>query len=186
MAHRTNLNSLANLNNFAKMFNPETITQNVILSLANRGEDAIREAYESKNWFDQKGNLHDSFVSAVFLNGKLQEGTIRYVGEEIATSPKSYGGELVYGRDEANRFLIDYESSLTESSGITLIIASAMFYSSILENRGYRVISHVSYLLDDIKRKGISVNIGSWTTSMVKIDGSIMRTTNADDAWFKI
>lgn len=183
---RINLNSLSNLKNFAKFFISENPTHKVLLSLANKGEDIINEAYRRRDWFDVTGNLHDSFVSAVFLNGKLERDTIRYVGTEDAIKSKKIDGQNVYGRDEANRFMIDYERSLKGSTGITLVIAAAMYYSSILENRGYRVISHVSYMLDEIKRKGISIGLGSWTASLIKIDGSIMRTTDSDDSSFSI
>lgn len=182
---RTNLNSLSNLNNFAKMFNPEKITANVINALANRGEDIINEAYESGNWFDDKGNLHDSFVSAVFLKGKIVDGTVRYVGEEKSYEGKRFNGQILYGRDEANRFLIDYENQLGEDSGITLVIGAAMFYGSILEHRGYNVISHVSYMLDDIMSKGINVDTGMKTGAMIHIGGSVMRTNNEDGNWFE-
>lgn len=162
-----NLNSLRNLKQFAGEFNADRLAMQIVKSLALEGKRIIDDAYETKTFKDRTGNLRDSYVSAVFYKGMLVKDSVHFVGDEVAISDtyRTYkdsevGGEEegTKGRQEAQKFLGKLQFSL-RPSGITLIIAAAMFYSSLVEGRGFRVISHVSYELDEIKRRGYNVDL---------------------------
>ena len=62
----------------------------LISQLADDGEKAIREAYEGREFTNRTYNLHDSYGSAVYYNGTLVKGSIRYVGAEMAEEDERY------------------------------------------------------------------------------------------------
>lgn len=153
------------LTKFAKNFDGEALKRWIVNSLAEEGGRIINEAYETRGFTNRTGNLHDSYVSAVFVEGKLQKDTIRYVGAEMSTTYREYANstvkgevEATKGREEANKFLAKYQSSRKKTDGIVLVIAAAMFYSSIVEDRGYKVLSQVQWELDRIASRGYSVS----------------------------
>ena len=111
----------------------------LISQLADDGEKAIREAYEGREFTNRTYNLHDSYGSAVYYNGTLVKGSIRYVGAEMAEEDERYG------RNEVNDFFSNYRPK--NRKGIDLVIVAAMFYADILEEgkgklkRKYKVIA---------------------------------------------
>lgn len=157
-------NSMKNLMEFAKNFDGKALEKWIIKSLADEGGRIIEEAYKTRGFTNRTGNLHDSYVSAVFLNGRLQKDTIRYVGSEMSSTYREYpnsivGGEVEAkkGREEANKFLAEYQFSKGRQGGVVLVIAATMFYSNIVESRGYRVLSQVQWELDRIANRGYNV-----------------------------
>lgn len=136
----------------------------LVEELANDGERIIKAAYETRGFNNRTYNLHDSYASAVYVNGVLRHNTIRYVGAEMANSrtndkelgdyagdrtrPVYRGGDKrylkgdtiqAYGRDEAKRFFNDYKPP--KDGGIQLVVIAAMFYAGIVESKGYQVLS---------------------------------------------
>lgn len=81
-------------------------------------------------WDDVTGNLRDSIGSAVFVNGKLEENTIRYADD----TERSKKADARYGR--GREALLNYfrrirpESSRNE---VFLVVAAAMPYANALE-----------------------------------------------------
>lgn len=67
----------------------ENITQKIVKNLTEEGERIIKAAYNRKNWKNRTYNLHDSYGSAVYVNGNLQRGSIRYVGNPKANPDKN-------------------------------------------------------------------------------------------------
>ena len=51
-----------------------------VQKLAKLGYDAIMYAYNRKGFEHKTRNLHDSYGSAVYVNGNLIESSIRYIG----------------------------------------------------------------------------------------------------------
>lgn len=155
------IKQLSQLRNFERMFNPEMITYAVAQALAEEGKKLIVEAYESRMWQNRTHNLRYSFVSFVVANGKLIEGTERFLDDSneseeplsTTTRPKNYGededgGFALTGRDEAKNFIKSYVSKHTNEKGVHLVVAAAMYYASILEKHlGFDVISHIEYSL---------------------------------------
>ena len=166
MARKVSLNSLRNLKNFAKFFNPNNIKDGAIMALADKGEEIIRTAYWLRDWDNRTYNLYNSFVSAVFVDGKLDRRTVRFLEEEprnpddptITTTRIVNGATIDNGRDEAWNFLDSYEKGQKRGKGsVVLVIAAAMFYSGILESRGYQVLSNIVADLDELSRDGLKV-----------------------------
>ena len=158
------INSIKSLTEFAKNFDAKALEQWIIKSLADEGGRIIKEAYESRGFKNRTGNLHDSYVSAVFYKGRLQKDTVRYVGAEMSSTYREYanstvGGEVeaTRGREEADKFLAKYQFAKGRQGGIVLVIAAAMFYSTIVERRGYQVLSQVQWELDRIASRGYNV-----------------------------
>lgn len=153
----------------------------LINELAEDGARAIHFAFASRGFVNRSYNLHDSYGSAVFVNGSLYPDTIRYVGSAQAresssrelgnysgdrTWPDKQGkrtltGDTIYvqGREEVYRFFLDYQAKGTMKSGIELVVVAAMFYASILEGgrgtlrRKYQVISGATNVLSALTKK---------------------------------
>lgn len=160
MAKKVNINSLRNLKYFRDMIKPNLVKEDLIAGLAREGERIIKLAYHSRGFKDRTYNLRDSYVSAVYENGRLLKDTIRYVGKPKARVSVEVGetadGDtaLTTGREEAERFLSKYQFSKGRKNGIQLVIAAAMFYSGIVESRGYSVLLNVETDLRDLARMG--------------------------------
>ena len=114
----------------------------LINELAADGARAIHFAYTSRGFVNRSYNLHDSYGSAVFVNGSLYPETIRYAGSQMAsgrsaremgnysgerTWPNKYGertytGDTIYaeGRKEVDRFFLDYQSKGASKNGVEL------------------------------------------------------------------
>lgn len=173
--------------NFAKRWSSEAIVRNLVKTLADDGEMAIRNAYNSRKWKNRLNNLWDSFVSAVFINGKVQNGeggehgtvnTIRYAND----SPQSKGSRLygwvsgnvgdidITGRGEAANFIASYELRHHFEKGIRLVVAATMFYATFLEDQGYQVISQIDYQLMKLRNKKYSVRVAYYAGGDIKYD----------------
>lgn len=183
---RVHINSLRNLIGYKKMINATKVSNALIMGLANKGEDIINKAYQRRDWNNRTGNLHDSYVSAVFVNGKLVEDTIRFVDDgremskraiEVGTiGTKYYSGDPIQtsGHEEALEFLRAYKQrGRGKMDKIQLVVAAAMYYSGILESKGYTVISNIEWDLIDLLRDGIYAE-GLLTTS-IPVDGMVHR-----------
>lgn len=160
---KMHINSLRNLVQYRNMIpDPDLLEQDMIMSLADIGETIIKMAYATKTFTDRTYNLRDSYVSAVFKNGRLQKGTKRYVGEPKSGTALEYDElstgdpEMATGREEADKFISKWTFSSGRPGGITLVVAAAMFYSGILESDryGYLVISHIQDELEALARNG--------------------------------
>lgn len=191
------IKQLSGLRNFSKMFDPAKVSATVIERLANEGQMIIEDAYYLRDWNNRTYNLRDSFVSAVFVNGRLADNgykvgnktikvdTIRYIGPELSKTEINYGededgGFAIKGRTEAENFLKAYQAKNTGERGISLVVAAAMYYASILENyHGYAVISHMDYSLEELLRDIRTVKIRPFTganhTLNVQLDGVVRR-----------
>lgn len=116
--------------------------------LAEEGRKLITKAFETASFDKNKTqNLHDSYGSAVYYNGKLIPNT-KYLFTSRATQGRfnPYSNSLEYGRYEINEFFNKYKP---HTNGFELVTAAAMFYGEILEKgtgtlkRKYRVISGI-------------------------------------------
>lgn len=157
------LSQLANLKNFGSLFNPETISSHIVLSLLKEGKRIIQEAYDKRDWNNRTYNLYNSYVAAVIHNGQVLGW--EYLGPEHAPDPKYAGfksptvrpyksGDIQSGREEAINFVLSYASQ-HRSKKISLIVGAAMFYAGILESKGYHVIAGIEENMQDIKAKGL-------------------------------
>ncbi|MEE1082192.1 MAG: hypothetical protein UH850_00400 [Paludibacteraceae bacterium] len=184
------LSQLANLKNFSKFFNAETITDHVAKSLAKEGQRIIRHAYLNRKWKNRTYNLYNSYVAGVIVNGRVR--SIMYLGPERAPAPKyntrgKYGKKFhstsrkigyTYaerGRREANNFIMSYAKQ-HKSKKVTLVIGVAMFYAGILERKGYHVLLGVGAELQNTKAKGLvltDLKLGNLFSTFGESEGTV-------------
>ena len=133
-------------------------------ALADEGKKLIDKAFETATFSKNKTqNLHDSYGSCVFFNGKEMQGTRRYVGKKAVQPRYRPTGEAVWGREEIDKFFDSYKA---KKDGWELVTAAAIFYAEELEKgiglrRKYRVISGLGSSMDSLAQKthGKVVNI---------------------------
>lgn len=174
------INSLRSLNQYRqRILPPNAVKQDIIDYLTREGKRIIELAYASRGFENRTGNLHDSYVSAVFDNGHLVKNSVRYLsGEELSKKDmgkgieyeNSYiGGETEYktGREEAEAFLHKWQFSKGRPGGIQLVVAAAMFYSGIVESHGYSVLANIDLDMQNLARQNLS---GTKYLSHIKLD----------------
>lgn len=75
------------------------IKEEIVKQLAADGERIITAAYNRKKWENRTYNLHDSYGSAVYVDGVLRKSTKRFVGSPLADARRNdkelgdFGGE---------------------------------------------------------------------------------------------
>ena len=125
----------------ARLFNIDKLVD----MLATEGGKLILQAVNSRDYTHRTYNLHDSYGSAVYLNGKLVEKSVMLLGSK-ATKAKSYKGSKLKGSEE----IMKYFQSYKPKSDIELVVAAAMPYGVVLEKGGgglrhkYKVISGIN------------------------------------------
>lgn len=133
-------------------------------ALADEGKKLIDKAFLTATFNKNRTqNLHDSYGSCVFYNGKEVQGTRRYVGRKATTPRFKPNGEAVWGREEIDKFFDSYRAI---KNGFELVTAAAIFYAEELEKglglkKKYRVISGLGSDMDALSQKahGRVVNI---------------------------
>lgn len=134
-------------------------------ALAQEGKKLIDKAFATANFDKNKTqNLHDSYGSCVFYNGKEVPNTRRYVGRKATVGKVNPQGELILGRAEIDNYFDNYKAT---SKGFELVTAAAIFYAEILEKgmgklkRKYRVISGLGDEMNALAKRtgGKVVNI---------------------------
>ena len=124
-------------------------------SLAQAGKELIEEAYYNRDFNNKTYNLHDSYGSCLFYNGKEISGTRRYIGKVATERKMDKDGKMVMGREELDKFFDTYKTSY---KGFELVMAVAIFYAQELEKgigirRKYRVISGMNGELLTMSKK---------------------------------
>lgn len=143
------------------MFSMYNLKNSYILKYANElaqeGEKLIKRAFETATFNKNKTqNLHDSYGSCVFFNGKEVPNTRRYVGRKAVVGKKNPQGDLILGRAEIDNFFDSYKS---HTNGFELVTAAGIFYAEILEKgkgrlkRKYRVISGLDGSIHELAAK---------------------------------
>lgn len=125
--------------------------------LADEGQKLINLAFSNAEFDKNKTqNLHDSYGSCVFYDGKEVFNTRRYVGRKALIGKKDPQGNLVLGRAEIDSFFDGYKP---RTKGFELVLAAAIFYAEILEKqkgnlkRKYRVITSIDAQVDALANK---------------------------------
>lgn len=194
------ITSLLNLENVRKSIDPKNFKPKLYEYLLNEGEAIMKKAYEQKDYTDRTYNLHDSYVAAVFNNGKCYgyrtldpQATVR-TGWYGAMGDKHYGTTKdsdfsLSGHEEAENFVMSYEASHTNEKGVKLVVAAVMFYADILEQqqgklrRKYKVISHVDSEFARLQNRGLSIPMKSYAGApwkAIKIPSNVIRKKNVE------
>lgn len=113
----------------------DAYTKNMVDGLKVLGYKAMAYAYGKKgNWKHRTRNLHDSYGSAVFVNGKLAADSIRYFGGVYSRKADKVTKKT--GRQTLNDFFRTYSGG-AKNNEIQLVVIAAMFYAGILEAGGF-------------------------------------------------
>lgn len=174
------ISSLRGLRGFSSWFNKDEISNKLLDSLIEEGKYIMKQAYELRTWNNKTYNLHDSYVAVVFMNGKAVRSA-HFTPK--SKTPRNYGedkdgGFAVTGADEIRNFIKSYNASHSNEKGVKLVVAATMFYSGILEAKGYQVISSVSSEFDRLKSQGVRIKMKSYnaTAPDIKIPDALIRT----------
>lgn len=147
----------------------DAFMRDLVNALAKLGGEATLYAYRKKSYTNRTFNLHDSYGSAVYVNGVLQERTIRYAGGQMSHRPgilkqtsgtskkrRSKLGQRYYrygknGREVLHVFFRGndyYKGHKFGKSGIVLVVVAAMWYAGMLAKKGYRVVGAANEYLN--------------------------------------
>lgn len=109
--------------------------QEFVKKLAKLGYDAIMYAYRNRGFKHKTYNLHDSYGSAVYYDGKLIESSIRYAQAELSKKPDKL--TLQTGRQALNEFLRSRRYGRARHEFV-LVCVAAMYYTQYLEKGKHR------------------------------------------------
>jgi len=118
----------------AKKIRTDSITK-LVNFLSEEAKRIIDEELSNVSYKNDTDNLHDSYGWGIYINGKLTKSGYQ---TEYALSPRIWEREPIYGRDAITEFL---EQKYKPHEGIDLVIAAAMPYGQILQERKYEVIA---------------------------------------------
>lgn len=104
--------------------------QDMVAALTTLGYYAMMDAYGKHSFTHRTRNLHDSYASAVYVNGNLIESSIRYVGGAISKEVDPVTKKT--GRETVNDYLHSHRYGAANNE-IVLVVIAAMYYAGILE-----------------------------------------------------
>lgn len=137
----------------------DNFTKDIVRALKPIGKRALLEAYRTghtdaprptvehfkfgpkgrfgNKWRHKLGNLHDSFVSGVFVDGVLVRSSVQYLDNPISQKVDKRTGKK--GRQTALEYL--QRMSFGKKNGeVVLVVAAAMFYTRWLEKSGIYIV----------------------------------------------
>lgn len=125
-------------------------TKALVEALTTIGWEVALEAYRRKTYTNRTYNLHDSYGSAVYLDGKLIPDSIKYIERAYATNVSRAGHNLINksgdrkgkpmsGRESLKRFF-EQAWVVRNKDRITLVVAASMWYGEMVESKGYVVL----------------------------------------------
>ena len=123
----------------------DAFTRDTVKALSALGYRAMMDAYAKRGFQHRTRNLHDSYGSAVYVNGVLVEESIRYVGGVLSrrVDPKT----KKTGRETLDDYLHSRRFGVTNNE-IVVIVVAAMYYTGILESQGRYVITPARDYID--------------------------------------
>lgn len=141
----------------------------------------VEEAYRTKTFEEQTGNLADSYGAAVYYNGVIVKDGIQYL-EPKATEPRMWkSGDYRSGHDEMIKYFRNYKP---RKQGFTIVLVAAMPYAPVLEGGNglglrhkYKVITGANSLMRELAAKyerkfgGRSWSIGKGTRTTINSIG---------------
>lgn len=104
--------------------------QDMVTALTQLGQRAMLDAYAQHTFTHRTRNLHDSYASAVYLNGKLIESSVKYLRGSIGF--KRDHNTKKTGRQTVDEYLHSHKFGAANNE-IVLVVIAAMYYAGILE-----------------------------------------------------
>ena len=125
-------------------------TKALVEALTTVGWQVAMEAYRRKTYTNRTFNLHDSYGSAVYVDGVLQPDTRKYVNRSRSKRNDVHGHidsdnrYAPYGLN-GRRALDDFFNNLKISKRrkVTLVVAAAMWYGELVESKGFVVLDEM-------------------------------------------
>jgi hypothetical protein len=141
----------------------DKMIQDIVASLATIAWKVALKAYRQHTYKNRTYNLHDSYGSAVYLNGVLVEDSIRHIERAYSKKDSTHlhtpvGAER--GQKALDRFLKKIVTP-RKSDYITVVIAASMWYAKMVESKGYIVLDSnfvKNEMKNEIKRNPELVN----------------------------
>ena len=130
----------------------DALTRDLVNACATLGYKAAMDAYRNHTYQHRTYALHDSYGSAVYLDGRLVPETIRYINRSRQTKgdirgwrgssdPEGMRGKnFDTGRKALQAYLENPPRMSKRSKGITILVVAAQWYATILEGKGYVVL----------------------------------------------
>lgn len=125
----------------------EKFEQDMAKALKPLGKEAMLHAYKTGHtdsprrdnytpkgdykWRHKLGNLHDSFASAVYVNGVVVKSTIQYIANPISKKREPKTGKK--GRQIVKDYLLNHSFG-AKNNEIVLVVIAAMYYTKYLED----------------------------------------------------
>ncbi len=104
--------------------------QDMVQALSTLGYYAMLDAYKKHTFQHRTRNLHDSYASAVYVNGKLIDSSIRYIGGQLSREVDHTTKKT--GRQTVDDYLRSHSFGGANQE-IVLVVIAAMYYARILE-----------------------------------------------------
>lgn len=121
----------------------DKLTKVLVEAFTSLGYFAALTAYREHSFQHRTYNLHDSYGSAVFVNGKLVRDSIKFVNRSRSkkkdTHSHSIGGAKT-GREALIRFFENTHIGRSNNY-ITIVVAAAMWYAENVESKGFTVLN---------------------------------------------
>ena len=130
----------------------DSLTRDLVNACATLGYKAAMDAYRNHTYQHRTYALHDSYGSAVYLDGRLIPETIRYInrsrqirgdvrGWRGSSDPEGMRGKnFDTGRKALQAYLENPPRMSKRNTGITILVVAAQWYAMILEGKGYVVL----------------------------------------------
>lgn len=109
--------------------------QDMVEALTTLGYYAMMDAYGKHSFTHRTRNLHDSYASAVYVNGKLIESSIKHLRGSIGFKRDHVTGKT--GRETVLDYLHSHRYGAANNE-IVLVVIAAMYYAGILEAGGMK------------------------------------------------
>lgn len=121
-------------------------TKALVEALTTIGYEVALSAYRQKTYTNRTYNLHDSYGSAVFVDGKLVPDSIKFIERAYSKGVRGHfhnvvddEGTELDGRASLKRFF-EQPWVVRKKDHVTLVVAAAMWYGDIVESKGYVVL----------------------------------------------
>lgn len=124
----------------------DNIQRALIRAFTELGRKAAMEAYRrarfgGKTYKDRTYNLNTSYGSAVYVNGVLIEDSITSVNSGGYTKPDKRAPSGYETGDRALKTYFKTAFVVRKRDTYTILVAAAMWYASMVEKKGFKVIA---------------------------------------------
>lgn len=133
-------------------------TKALVEALTTIGYRVALSAYRQKTYTNRTYNLHDSYGSAVFVDGKLVHDSIKFIERAYSKGVRRHHhnivnkkGQELDGRASLKRFF-EQPWLVRKKDHVTLVVAAAMWYADIVESKGYVVLDK-SFVKSEVSRQ---------------------------------